>query len=42
MLQRNGGQEAYIKEKIKRAAAIMREIWGIGKRKFGKNWSRRI
>lgn len=42
MLQRNGGQEAHIKERIKRAAAIMGEIWGIGKRKFGKDWSRRI
>jgi len=21
---------------------VMREVWGIGKRKFGKDWSRRV
>lgn len=41
-LQRNGGQEAHIKERIKRAAVIMREVWGIGKRKFGKDLCRRL
>lgn len=41
-LQRNGGQEAHIKERIKRAAAIMGEVWRIGKRKFDKDWCRRL
>jgi len=41
-LQRNGGQDAQIKERARKAAMIMREIWGIGKRRFGKDWSRRI
>lgn len=36
-LQRNGRQEAHIKERIKRATTIMREVCGIGKRKFGKD-----
>lgn len=40
ILQRNGRQEAHIKERIKRAATIMGERWGIGKRKFGKDWNR--
>lgn len=39
-LQRNGRQKAHIKERIKRAATIMGEIWGIGKRKFEKDWNR--
>jgi len=42
ILQRNGRQEAQVKERIKRAAAIMREVWGIGKRKFAKDWGRRL
>lgn len=41
ILQRNGRQEAHIKEKIKRAT-IMEEVWGIGKRKFGKDWNRKL
>jgi len=41
-LQRNGGQEAHIRERIKRTAAVMGEIWGRGRRKFGKDWSRRL
>lgn len=35
-IQRNGGQEAHVREKIKRAAAVMGQIWSIGKRRFGK------
>jgi len=41
-LQRNGEQEAHIRERIKRAAAVMGEVWGIGRRKFGKDWSGRL
>jgi hypothetical protein len=41
-LQRNGGQEAQVKERIKKAAMVMAEVWGIGKRRFGKDWTRRI
>jgi hypothetical protein len=41
-LQRNGGQEAQVRERIKKAAMVMGEVWGIGKRRFGKDWSRRI
>lgn len=31
-IQRNGGQEEHVKERGKRAAIVMREVWGIGKR----------
>ncbi|EZA58505.1 hypothetical protein X777_14664 [Ooceraea biroi] len=41
-IQRNGGQEAHVRERVRRAAAIMEQIWGIGKRRFGKDWERRI
>lgn len=42
ILQRNGRQEAHIKERIKRVATIMKEVWEIGKRKFGKDWNRKL
>jgi len=41
-LQRNGGQEAQVRERVKKAAAIMGQVWGIGKRRFGKDWGRRL
>jgi len=39
---RNGGQEAHIRERRKKAAIVMREAWGIGKRIWGKDWERRM
>jgi hypothetical protein len=42
MLQRNGGQEAHVRERIKKAAAVMKQVWGIGKRRYGNDWGRRI
>lgn len=42
VLQRNGRQEAHIKDRIKRAAAMMGQIWGIGKRRFGREWGKRL
>jgi len=41
-LQRNGGQEAHVRDRVKKAAAIMGQVWGIGKRRFGKDWGRKI
>lgn len=38
----NGGQEAQVKERIKKAGAVIRQVWGIGKRRFAGNWERRI
>ncbi|XP_077255453.1 uncharacterized protein LOC143893678 [Temnothorax americanus] len=42
VFQRNGGQEAQIRERIKKAAAVMGKVWGIGKRRFGKDWGKRL
>lgn len=41
-LQRNGKQEGYVRERIGRAAAIMGQVWGMGKRRFGKDWGKRV
>lgn len=30
--QSNGGQKAHLKDRGRRAAVVMREVWGIGKR----------
>lgn len=38
----NGGQKEHILERVKKGAAVMREVWGLGKRKFGKDWARRL
>jgi len=31
-----------VKERVKKAAMVMGEVWGIGKRRFGRDWNRRI
>lgn len=41
-MQKNRGQKAHIKERIKKAAAMMRQVWGIGKRRFRKDWEKRV
>lgn len=41
-LQRNGGQEGQIKERIRKAAVVMGQVWGLGKRRFGKDYGRRL
>lgn len=38
----NGNQEEHIKERVKKKAVVMRKVWGIGKRRFGKDWARRL
>lgn len=42
VIQRNGGQEAQIRDRVKRAAAVMGGVWGIEKRRFGKDWGKRL
>lgn len=41
-MQKNGKQEEHVKGRIKRATIIMGQVWGIGKRRFGKDWNRRL
>lgn len=40
--KRNGGQEAQVKDRVGKAAMVMGQVWGIGKRRFGKDWKRRV
>lgn len=35
-IKEHGGQEAHVKERRKRAA-VMREVWGIGKKVWSKD-----
>lgn len=39
-IKSNGGQEAHVNERRKKAAIVMREVWRIGKRMWGKDWER--
>lgn len=40
VFQRNGGQEAQIR--VKKGATVLEQVWGIGKRRFGEDLSKRI
>jgi len=31
-----------VRDRGRRAAIVMREVWGIGKRLWGKDWERRL
>lgn len=37
-LQRNEEQEAQVRNRVRRAAAVIGQVWGIGERRFGKDW----
>lgn len=37
-LKRNGEQDVQIRKKVKRAATVIGQVWGIKKKKFGKDW----
>lgn len=39
---KNNRDDAHIREVTKKAAGIMAQIWGIGERKFGGDWERRM
>lgn len=42
MFQKNRGRDAHIKDRVRKGAGIMGQIWGIGKRKFDRDWGKRI
>ena len=42
VFKKNGRKKAHVRDRVKKAEVIMRQAWGIGKRKFGKKWSRRM
>lgn len=31
-----------MKDRVKRGVAMLGQIWGIGKRRFGKDWGKRV
>ena len=41
-LQKNGRLERQMQESIRKTGVTMREVWGIGKRRFGRDWKRRL
>lgn len=44
-MQKNGGQEAHIRDRIRKGAAVMGQARGsrrIGKRKFKRDWGKRL
>lgn len=40
--KKNNKDDAHIKDVVKRAAAAMGQIWGIGERKFGGDFDKRV
>lgn len=41
-LQKNGRQKAHVRDRVRKAAAAMGQVWEIGKRRYGKDWGRRL
>lgn len=41
VFQRNGGQEAQVRDRIKKEA-VLGQVCGIGKRRFGGDWGKRM
>lgn len=42
VIKYNGSQETQVRDKKKKGATILGQIWGIGKRGFARDWERRI
>lgn len=42
VIRYNGSQEAHIRDRVRKGAAILEQVWGVGKRKFGRDWGRKI
>ncbi|XP_076659971.1 uncharacterized protein LOC143363245 [Halictus rubicundus] len=42
VIMRVGGQRKHVEDRIRKGAAVMGQVWGIGKRRFGNDWGRRI
>lgn len=41
-LQQNNGNEAHIKNMVKKARIVLGKVWGIAERNFRENWKKRI
>lgn len=42
VVEANEYENEHVRERTRKEAKILRQVWGIGKRNFGKDWSRRI
>ncbi|XP_076657552.1 uncharacterized protein LOC143361786 [Halictus rubicundus] len=42
VIMRDGGQRKQVEDRIRKGAAVMGQVWRIGKRRFGNDWGRRI
>ena len=42
VFKRHGEQEAHIRDRLRKAKIVVKGVWGIGKRKFRNDWSRRM
>lgn len=42
VIKYNDSQETQVRDRIKKGAAILEQIWGIGKRRFARDWRGRI
>lgn len=38
----NGKQKEHVEDRLKKGVVVMREVWEIGKRRFGKDCARRL
>lgn len=41
-LMANGGQKEHLRDRIRKGAMMMRKVWRIEKRRFGRDWARRL
>lgn len=42
IFQRNGSQEAHLRDRVKKGAAVMGQVWSLGKRRFSCDWGKRL
>lgn len=42
IFQRNGGQEAHLRDRVKKETAVMGQMWNLGKRRFSCDWGKRL
>lgn len=42
IIKRNGDQKEDVRDRVKKAATIMGQVWGIGKRRFRRDWGRKV
>jgi hypothetical protein len=42
VFQRNGGHDAQIRDRVKKGSAVLGQVWGIGKRRFGGDLGKRL